>query len=492
MAIDIRKIIESIQNYEPVGLTAYRASASSIEGIGKILELYLRKIHLQDYYFQFFYAVRELVENGKKANLKRLYFKNCGLNLENHDEYTSGMQDFKDEVYTNIGQYEEQLKQEGLYVRTSFEVDQEHFYITIVNNVLISPEEEERIRERISRSGTFDSVEEAFQTVLDSTEGAGLGLVMLVLMLRKIGLDNHAFAIRGINDTTVATIKLPRHDLFIRQLKDLTERIENELEIIPQFPETMRSLQQMIKDPEIDFARIERSISTDPGMAAELLKMVNSASFGVNRKVLTIQEAVKLVGLKGIRNLLTAYGTVSLVSERYGDMKNLWEHSHRVAVFASVLARRYNLKSIYETVYSASLLHDLGRVLVEFLSPDLFDKLRRFSVEKKMPAEEFERFALGTHHAEVGAQMAERWDFPRGIINTIRYHHNPEASAKADKELIYTVYCANFLDDLDRERTLLDHMSAEVISTFKLHSEEKINQLLVELKLEYSRVLELL
>ena len=75
MALDIRKVIDSIQRYEPVGLTAYKVPGSSIEGIGKILELYLRKIQLQEYHFQIYYAVRELIENAKKANLKRIYFR---------------------------------------------------------------------------------------------------------------------------------------------------------------------------------------------------------------------------------------------------------------------------------------------------------------------------------------------------------------------------------------------------------------------------------
>ncbi|WP_319416548.1 hypothetical protein [Marispirochaeta aestuarii] len=83
MALDIRRVIDSIERYEPVDLTAYKVPASSIAGIGKILELYLRKIKLQKYYFQFFYALRELIENAKKANLKRVYFKQNKLDLNN-------------------------------------------------------------------------------------------------------------------------------------------------------------------------------------------------------------------------------------------------------------------------------------------------------------------------------------------------------------------------------------------------------------------------
>ena len=488
MALDIRKVIDSIQRYEPVGLTAYKVPGSSIEGIGKILELYLRKIQLEEYHFQIYYAVRELIENAKKANLKRIYFRDNELDLNDSEQYARGMEGFKSEVYTNIARYEERLKEDGLYVRTTFEVDDIHFTISIVNNVMIAPDEESRIQDRISRSAAFESVEEAFQTVLDSTEGAGLGLVMLVLMLKKIGLDAAAFTIRGIADTTMATIRLPRNDLFMQQLNDLTERIAKELEFIPQFPEHIVQLQRMVSDPEVDFGRIEKAISADPGLAAELMRMVNSAAFGFNRSVKAISEAISLAGLKGIRDLITAYGTVGLMVERFGEMQELWSHCYRVAVYSAAIARRYQLRRIYEEVYASSLLHDLGRVLVDFLSPELIDKLRRFSIEKNIPPEEFERFALGVHHAEVGAQMAERWDYPEAIVTTIRCHHAPDACDEQYRELVQTVYLANFLDDWDRGKAVLDHLSTEVINRFSLHSKESTFNLLQELRQEFKRL----
>ncbi|WP_319560530.1 HDOD domain-containing protein [Marispirochaeta sp.] len=490
MALDIRRVIESIEKYEPVDLTAYKVPSSSIAGIGKILELYLRKIKLQKYYFQFFYAVRELVENAKKANLKRVYFKQNNLDLNNPDHYQQGMQKFKDEVYSKISEYENLLKESGLYVRTTFEVDETHFYITITNNVHISSAEEARINDRLSRSQSFTSVEEAFQTVLDSSEGAGLGIVMLVLMLRKIGLDHNAFSIQGVNGTTMARVRIPRHDLVIQRLSDLTGRISEELERIPQFPEHIQALQRLIADPEVDFGRIERTISMDPGLAAEILRMVNSAAFGIHRRVKTISEAVSLMGLKGIRDMITACGTVKLMVDRYGEMQKLWNHCYRVAVYASVIARRYSLRKIYEVVYSSSLLHDLGRVLVDFLSPDLFDKLRRFSVEKNIPPEEFELFVIGTHHAEVGALMAERWEYPEAITETIRHHHTPDACREKYKELVQTVYLANFLDDWDRGRAVPDHLSPEVMNRFSLHNTDTLQALLLDLKKQFKRIAE--
>lgn len=488
MALDIGKVIDSIERYQPVGLTAYKVPASSIEGIGKILELYLKKIQLEEYHFQIFYGVRELIENAKKANLKRVYFSKSRFDISDATQYEEGMAGFKAEVYTKIDEYEELLKKEGYFVRTNFDVDQTHFTISIVNNVALSSGEERRIQERITRSASFDSVEEAFQTVLDSTEGAGLGLVMLVLMLKKIGLEPDAFSIRGVDGHTMAVIKLPRNDLFMRQLEDLTARIEEELPRVPQFPEHIITLQKLIADPEVDFGRVEREISTDPGLTAELLRMVNSAAFGVNRSVKSIGESISLMGLKGLRDLITAYGTVSMLIERYGEMKELWDHSYRVAVYAAAIARRFGLKKIYEEVYSSSLLHDLGRVLVDFISPEFLNKLREFSVEKSIPSEEFERFALGTHHAEVGAQMAQRWEFPQAITETIRYHHTPEAGEEAYRELVQTVYLANFLDDWDRGRALLDHLSAEVINRFSLHSKESVFNLLQDLREEFNRL----
>ena len=139
--------------------------------------------------------------------------------------------------------------------------------------------EQIRIFDRIARSRAFTSMEEAFATVLDQTEGAGLGIVILILMLKKIGLDEDSFAIDVEDKETVATLNIPFSEIQIEKLNVLTQQIIYEVKELPQFPDNILHLQRLISDPKSEITDIARQISTDPTLTADLLKLVNSALY---------------------------------------------------------------------------------------------------------------------------------------------------------------------------------------------------------------------
>src|SRR5690606_25413945 len=125
--------------------------------------------------------------NANKANTKRVFFMEKGLDIENDLDYRDGMESFKIETLDNIEYYFEKQKDAGLYIKVTFHASQGALNISIRNNVRISRKEQMRVYDRIARSRGFNSLEEAMSAVLDSSEGAGLGLVILVLMLKKLG-----------------------------------------------------------------------------------------------------------------------------------------------------------------------------------------------------------------------------------------------------------------------------------------------------------------
>ena len=169
--------------------------------------------------------------------------------------------------------------------------------------------------------------------MLDNSEGAGLGIVILVLMMKKIGLTEECFKIDTEDGETVASITIPFSDVHLEQLETLTQTIVKEVETLPQFPDNIVNLQSLIADPDSEISAIAREISVDPSLTADLLKLVNSASFMLPKRVDNIVEAVKLVGTKGVRNLLYSYGTQKVLgekySEKYSEMRSLWQHSYR-------------------------------------------------------------------------------------------------------------------------------------------------------------------
>ena len=106
-----------------------------------------------------------------------------------------------------------------------------------------------RVYDRIARSRAFETMEEALSTVIDDSEGAGLGIVILVLMLKKIGLDEDSFDIDVEKGETVARITLPFNEVHVENLDLLSEEIVREIQELPQFPDNILQLQNLINDP---------------------------------------------------------------------------------------------------------------------------------------------------------------------------------------------------------------------------------------------------
>ena len=90
----------------------------------------------------------------------------------------------------------------------------------------------------------------------------------------------------------------------------------------------------MTKDPKAQITSIATKISADPTLTADLLRLVNSAYFMLPRRVIDILEAVKLIGIKGLQNLLFSYGTQKVLGQTYRNMRELWDHSYQTALYA--------------------------------------------------------------------------------------------------------------------------------------------------------------
>jgi HD-like signal output (HDOD) protein len=468
MNFDTTQIKKAIEKSIPIKFSSYTLSHETIEKLDKILELFLEELGEERIKNQLSYCMRELAENARKANLKRIYFVEKDFNINNYNDYLSGMETFKTDVYGNLSYYVDKLKEKKLFTKVIFLANSSFLTISVRNNVPIMGYELKRIEERISHSQAFKTMEEAFASVMDQSEGAGLGIVILILMLKKIGLSEDAFQIQKDGDETIAKIVIPRSDVLLENLDPLVKKIVADIKVLPQFPEHITSLQKLLADPDTDFSQIARVVKIDPALTGDLLKLVNSAQYMLRNKIQDIKEALKMVGFRGMRNLLYSYGSQRILKDKYGEMKRLWEHSYRTAFYGYHLAKNYNFKKILDDVYVSSLLHDLGQVVVEFLHPDLLENIKTFTVDRGITAEMFEKFTIGLHHAEIGARIAEHWHFPDQLIAAIRFHHEPEKANEEMKELVYTVYCANAFCNIEDNILIFEQMNPQVLTFLNL------------------------
>ena len=472
--IDVEQIKRAAQNATPLTFKTYTLPHETEEYLDKVLIALLAELGKEEIKDPLSYCLRELAVNAKKANTKRVYFLEKGLDLNNPADYALGMKTFKEETFDNIQHYLQKQKELGLYIKVVFQTRERNFAITVRNNVEITKTEQIRVFDRLARSRAFSSLEEAFATVLDSSEGAGLGIVILVLMMKKIGLNEDCFHIDVEDGETVASLTIPFSEVHIEQLDLLTQTIVREVETLPQFPDNIVNLQRLIADPNSEITDIAREISVDPSLTADLLKLVNSAQFMLPKRVDNIVEAVKLVGMKGVRNLLYSYGTQKILGEKYSEMRSLWQHSYRTRLLR--LQPRQELqasaRSILDDVYVGGILHDLGQIVIASLHPDLLERITKFCKEKGIPTKLLENFSMGLNHAEVGALIAKKWNFPEQLVAAIRFHHSPLEAPEDYRDIVFCVYLANCICDLERERIGYDQLDSRVLMDFGIETED--------------------
>jgi putative nucleotidyltransferase with HDIG domain len=488
LVVDEEKIRKAIQSGLPLTITTYTLPKEIEVYIEQVIDAFLKQtdqLKLKDYIV---YCVQELVVNAKKANTKRVYFTERGLDINDPDDYKIGMENFKEETINQIAHYLQLQKEKGLYIKVILQIKRNTINIEIRNNVTATRMEQIRIHDKLARSRQFGSLEDALSQVLDDSEGAGLGLVILVLMLKKIGLDDESFTFKTTDKFTIASISIPLDQTMIENLSILSDTIVENVNSLPQFPENILLVQKLIADPNSDMPMIARQISMDPALTADLLKIVNSAQYMLSKKVDNISEAVKMVGIKGIKNLLYSYGTQKVLGDDTIDKKKLWEHSYKTAFYAYNLVKNFkNDHNLLDDVYVGGILHDMGKIIFSNVHPELLEKIKGFCTERNLPASTFEDLSAGMNHAELGALIAEKWNFPDRLVTAIRYHHDPGAVPDDSKDLVDAVYLANMFCEYENGNITFDQFEPSPLENFGLQNKKQIDTLLERLSSGFSK-----
>jgi putative nucleotidyltransferase with HDIG domain len=480
------KIYSALTKSIPITITTHKVSRETEERIEAILALILEEFGLREVNDKISYCLKEIVTNAKKANTKRVYFEMNGLNMSSEDDYKRGMISFKEDTLSNIDHYLKLQEEAGLYVKISFLAKGNALVLTVRNNAEISQKELTRVYDRMARARTYHSMEEAFAEILDDSEGAGLGIVIMVLMLKKIGLTEDAFEITVHQGVTSAALTLKMSDVRAEGIELMMDEIVNGIESIPQFPENIRRIQSLINDEDSSMTDIAKQISIDPAMTADVLKIVNSSQFMLPNKVENLLSAVSLIGMKGLKDLILRYGAQKTL--KFEGSKKLWEHSHFVAFSAYSLSRARRLsKEMAEDAFMGGILHDIGKAVFANISTGLMDRFHLIAQNKELPTKIIEDLFAGYNHAEIGARIAEKWNFPESLVNCIRYHHDPLKCERAHRGYVFSLYLANIFSGVISKDVSFDQIEPEVLGYFNIDTEETLHGLIDELQMRFER-----
>lgn len=198
---------------------------------------------------------------------------------------------------------------------------------------------------------------------------------------------------------------------------------------LPALPGLAARVVAVLERPDGDLAEAAALVETDQGLAAQVLRVANSAFYGLSGRIATVQQALTVLGTVVSRSLVYATTVFDL---RIGH-RGFWEHAVGAAVMAGAIARHLRLEKP-EELSAAGLLHDLGKVVLCRQAPDAFAAVLEHAQVNRCAFRDSERALLGTDHAEIAAWLVARWHLPSRLADAVVGHHDPEGSRVAPVE----------------------------------------------------------
>jgi len=201
----------------------------------------------------------------------------------------------------------------------------------------------------------------------------------------------------------------------------ILERIDD----LPSLPSTYHHAREAMDDPNGSLETLAQIISTDPAMSARILRVANSALYGLPTRVDSVWRALSIIGVAETRSLILATAVISAFKDLplgAVSMRSFWEHSVTCGVASRTIARRMHLSSP-ERFYLAGLLHDIGRLCLFILEPTTMSSALQGHRERQGPLHEIERQLFATDHAVVGAALLRHWGIPEPYCVAAETHH---------------------------------------------------------------------
>jgi putative nucleotidyltransferase with HDIG domain len=215
---------------------------------------------------------------------------------------------------------------------------------------------------------------------------------------------------------------------------------------IPAFPATTQKVAALLRNDDYAVADVANVIKYDQAIAANILKISNSAYFGARQKIKSIQDAVVYLGQQQLIRAVQTAGVSRYFSKGgkgyVAQSKDLWEHSVAVALMSQILSRKIQSRED-PVLYTAALLHDVGKLILGEYVHESFEKIMYRVKQGKCSFLEAEEAILGINHADLGGRIATHWNFPADIRDAIAYHHRPDLLMEQDKKNAWLVYLSD-------------------------------------------------
>jgi len=226
--------------------------------------------------------------------------------------------------------------------------------------------------------------------------------------------------------------------------KDLARLIEKNLEI-PSIPDVAAKALRALNDEQTTAAKVAGLISEDQGMTARVLKVANSALYGLTREVTNLQQAAMVMGFDTLRGIIITVSNRAIY-KRFGAVeKELWQHSVATAIASQHIAVERDV-ALKDEAFVCGLMHDVGKVVMNNSMRDQFMASRQMADDQHISDVEAEQAVFGFSHCDVGSLLVQRWGLSEHLEHAVFLHHEPDLApmlAGDSEPLVYVTHVAD-------------------------------------------------
>lgn len=219
----------------------------------------------------------------------------------------------------------------------------------------------------------------------------------------------------------------------------ITEKLLSGLHELPSLDPIVNKVITMVSDPATSTRELATEIGKDPGLTAKILRLSNSAFYGLPKQIAKIEQGVLILGFYEIRNIVVLTEAVCFMTHADDTqlINELWEHLLLTAIAAKLLGIKINYPKIDE-LYLSGLLHDIGKVVYVFRYPQEY---RELTARKEYYQDQIEneKELFGVTHEELGKELLTRWNFPDQFIKAVNSHHAASSQELTDVSAIVSL-----------------------------------------------------
>ena len=229
----------------------------------------------------------------------------------------------------------------------------------------------------------------------------------------------------------------------------LEKNLKNYIKTIPSLPTSVTKVLEICNNPQTSPADLNHVISLDPVLVGRVLKLINSAYYGLGQTVTSLARAIIMLGINTVKNLALSTAVMGHLSSKKAslglNMEGFWRHSLCVGVSAKLLARKRGIDpKVTEEYFTSGLLHDLGKIpLNAVLAKDYMLTVSEAD-RNRISLFQVEDSTLGLNHCQAGSMISEAWKLEGAVGDTILHHHHCEEYSGNYKDILFSVAAANW------------------------------------------------